>query len=155
MPSPGFGSPRAVYGLTRSGVKPILIRTEKELLAVDVKTEAAVLMSGLGGRSRVRLLTLATEKKIPVLYVKDVSAKITELKNAVAYRSKSSKDLRKKKQDRESEQKLKSEKSKEEKQAKAAASSDAAKKKAAGAAKTGAVKVETEKVQPVTGEEKQ
>lgn len=147
MPTPGFGSPKAVFGLHRSGVKPVVVRTERELLAIDVKSEAAVLMSTLGGRSRVRLLSLATEKKIPVLFVKDVPAKVAELKKAVAARSSLSKQLKKKKQDRENEQKLKSEKSKEEKQAKSDTS--AAKKKAA----SSAVKAETPKAD--VGAEKQ
>ncbi len=153
MPTPGFGSPKAVFGLHRSGVKPVVVRTEKELLAIDVKTEAAVLMSTLGGRSRVRLLTLATEKKIPVLFVKDAAAKVVELKKAVAARSSLSKQLKKKKQDRENEQKLKSEKSKEEKQAKSAEASAAKKKTATNGAKADVAKAETPKAD--VGAEKQ
>lgn len=120
MPTPGYGSPKAVFGLQRSGVKAVVVNTAAELLRVNVKSEAAVLASGLGGRKRIVLLTLAVEKKIPVLFVKDVAAKVSLLQSVVKERAQMSTLKKKHKQDAQSDQKLKSEK-------KAKEASDAAK----------------------------
>ncbi len=111
MPTPGYGSPKAVHGLTRLGVKPVVVHTVRELLAIDVSTESALLAAGIGGRSRVILLKLAVEKKIPILNVKNPTERILAIENAVKDRAAGARAKRKLKEDnKEEQQKLKQEK---------------------------------------------
>ncbi|RME52817.1 50S ribosomal protein L32e [Candidatus Woesearchaeota archaeon] len=66
-PESGWRSPVAVRGLSREGLLPVLVSTEKMLLALDPKTEGAVVAASVGDRKRKKLLSLAEEKGIRVL----------------------------------------------------------------------------------------
>lgn len=87
MPTPGYGSPKEVHGLHPSGRKPVLVRTVSELLAVDIKTQGAILASRLGGKKRSELLKVASEKKVPLLNVKDAAKKLGDLQAAFTART--------------------------------------------------------------------
>lgn len=69
----GFGSPRAVRGLHSSGLEKVLVHNTRELLIVDPQYQGAVIASGVGNKKRLSLLTLAQQKKIRILNVKDVA----------------------------------------------------------------------------------
>lgn len=84
----GYGSPKAVRGLHPSGLEEVLVHNSVELLSLNPVQQGAVLSSGLGGRKKLSLLTLATEKRIPVLNVKDAALAAEELKKAFAARVK-------------------------------------------------------------------
>ncbi len=79
IPSPGYGSPKAVFGLHTSGLLPVVVCNEKELLALDKRKEGAVLSSNLGNRKRLALLKLSQEKGFPLLNVKDNNALIQKI----------------------------------------------------------------------------
>ncbi len=77
--SPGWGSPRAVEGLTREGLVPVRVATLAELAAIDPKRDAAVLMGTLGAKKREQLLKEAKARKILVVNVKDVDAALVRI----------------------------------------------------------------------------
>ncbi len=87
MPTPGYGSPKEVHGLHPTGRRPVLVHTLAELTALDTKVEGAILASGLGGKKRTELLKTASEKKIPLLNVKDVAKKLSDLQTAFGART--------------------------------------------------------------------
>lgn len=63
----GYRSPAAVRGLVPSGFLPILVRTPRDLEAIDGKTEAAVIVRTLGTRRRLVLEEEARRLGIRVL----------------------------------------------------------------------------------------
>ena len=117
----GYGSPKAVRGLHSSGLETVLVHNTTELLSLDPVSQGAVLASGLGGKKKLAMLTLANEKKIPVLNVKDSEVAAEEIKTKFTARVKARQEklqVKTKKQEEkakkaEAEKKKKEEKEKE------------------------------------------
>jgi large subunit ribosomal protein L32e len=63
----GYRSPAGVRGLTPSGFRPVLVRTERDLDALDAAREAAVIARTVGTRRRLTLEDVARRKGIHVL----------------------------------------------------------------------------------------
>ena len=63
----GYRSPAAVRGLVPSGFRPILVRTTRDLEAIDGKTQAAIIARTLGTRRRLVLEEAARKLGIHVL----------------------------------------------------------------------------------------
>jgi len=63
-PGPGYGSPRSVAGLGRSGLKEVMISTPAQISKLDPKKEA-VLISGSVGKAK-RALIIGQAKKLGV-----------------------------------------------------------------------------------------
>ncbi len=88
QPHPGYGSPREVRGLDRSGLRPQIVHNEKELNVLDPLVCGAVVASTVGAKKRVSLLKLAQQKKITVLSTKNVATTVAEMTQAFALRQK-------------------------------------------------------------------
>jgi large subunit ribosomal protein L32e len=65
--SVGYRSPARVRGLVPSGFRPILVRTETELDALDGRTQAAIIARTVGTRRRLVLEEAARKLGIRVL----------------------------------------------------------------------------------------
>src|SRR3989344_1821045 len=102
LPTPGYGSPRKVYGLDPSGLRPVLVFTEEQLLSLTPK-EGAVIPSTVGNKKKVSLLTKAQEKKIRVLNVKDVAASLEKINKAFEERKRVKREKKKVKETKEEE----------------------------------------------------
>lgn len=63
----GFGSPRLTRGLTPSGFRPCIVRTPKELDALDAQRDAALIARTVGTRQRLVLEERARERGVHVL----------------------------------------------------------------------------------------
>lgn len=63
----GYGSPRAVKGLTQAGYKPIRISNPKELEKIDPKKEVVIIASGVGKKKRIEIVKKADNLKIKIL----------------------------------------------------------------------------------------
>ena len=63
----GYRSPARVRGLVPSGFRPILVRTDRDLEAIDAKLEAAVIARTIGTRRRLVLEETARKLGIRVL----------------------------------------------------------------------------------------
>ncbi len=145
LPTPGYGAPAEVRGMHRSGLMPVVVATEKQLFALNPAHQGAVLASKLGARKRVVLMTLASQKNISLLNVKDAKVVVDKIAADLARRRKarSTRSSSKVKKDEEKRR------SAEEK--KASDKKEAADKKA-GSAKTDAAradKTQDTKVQDV------
>ena len=66
-PSPGYGSPKSVRGLTRHGYREVRVSNPKELARLDPKKDAALISSTVGSRKRQDILKKAGELDIHVL----------------------------------------------------------------------------------------
>ena len=63
----GYRSPARVRGLVPSGFRPVLVRTDRDLEAIDAKVEAAVIARTVGTRRRLVLEEAARKLGIRVL----------------------------------------------------------------------------------------
>lgn len=65
-PSTGFGSPKAVKGMTKQGFIPVHISNVEELRKVDSKKEIAIIRSSVGKKKRMEIVQEAEKLKIKV-----------------------------------------------------------------------------------------
>ncbi len=63
----GYRSPARVRGLVPSGFRPVIVRTDRDLEAIDAKLEAAVIARTVGTRRRLVLEEAARKLGIRVL----------------------------------------------------------------------------------------
>ncbi|MFH0956841.1 MAG: 50S ribosomal protein L32e [Candidatus Aenigmatarchaeota archaeon] len=66
VPSLGYGSPRAVKGLSANGKNPILVSSVKDLSMLDPKKDVAVIKSPVGKKKRMEIAAEAEKLKIEV-----------------------------------------------------------------------------------------
>ncbi|MBW2978142.1 50S ribosomal protein L32e, partial [Candidatus Woesearchaeota archaeon] len=70
-PSPGYGSPRKVKNLHKSGLNTMLVASIKNLEKINPETDGIILSSTLGLRKKIEIIKKAIEKKIKILNIKD------------------------------------------------------------------------------------
>jgi len=99
----GYGSPREVKYLHKSGLLPVVVCNLAELAAIDKAKQAAVISATVGTKKKVELVKKA----------KELSIKIINIKNADDYLNKVNEQLKKKKQAKEKTAKTKEAKKKE------------------------------------------
>lgn len=118
----GYGTPRAVRGLHSSGLRKVIVHNTKELVKVNPAEEGAVLASGIGRKKLLELITLAIEKKIRLLSVKDAAKKASLIKESFEARKKSRKEkiVLKGKKEEEKKKKVEEKKKKDEEEKKTA-----------------------------------
>jgi large subunit ribosomal protein L32e len=63
----GFGSPRGTRGLTPSGFRPVVVHTPRDLEALDVARDAAIIARTVGTRKRLVLEEAARRRGVHVL----------------------------------------------------------------------------------------
>ena len=69
--SRGFGSPAEVKGLSREGLRPILLSDPKKMASINPAEEGIIIRAGTGLKKRIAILKEALARKIKVLNVKD------------------------------------------------------------------------------------
>jgi large subunit ribosomal protein L32e len=115
-PTTGYGSPSAVRGFDKSGLKPVIVSNSAELLNIQ-KGQGALISSVVGNRKRLSLVEEALKKNIPVINIKDLKAFIEKTKKEFEERVQRRKDkLSKKKKEpkKEAKKEVKKEVKKEE-----------------------------------------
>lgn len=100
MPEVGYGSPKAVRGLNRNGLKEVLVYKVSDLENIDTKTDAAVIAKTVGGRKRLDIIKAAKDKNIAIANVKDLDAQIKKLTKEPAKKEKTTKKVAAKKEDK-------------------------------------------------------
>lgn len=91
----GYGSPKAVYGLDSSGLKPVIVSTEKELPSIK-KEETVIISSKVSQKKKSILLKKIKELQLAVSNIKDID-KYLELVSANMKERKDKKEQRDKK----------------------------------------------------------
>lgn len=113
--SRGFGSPKEVKGLSREGLKPVLVGNEKQLKSIDASKEGIIILH-IGLKNKISILKEAVAKKINVLNMKDPSAYLKKAEEefkkrkdtkatADELKKKKKEDLKKKAEEKEKEAK--------------------------------------------------
>ncbi len=65
--SVGFGSPRAIRGLTPGGFRPVRVENARRMEGLNPKRDAAIIAHGVGVRKRLVLEELARRRGLKVL----------------------------------------------------------------------------------------
>ncbi|MBU1644474.1 MAG: hypothetical protein KJ598_04930 [Nanoarchaeota archaeon] len=119
MPSPGYGMPKEIKGLHKSGLEMVVVHNSKGLEALDAGKQGALIGSTVGQKKKLELLKLAKSKKITVLNVKDVNAQVEEIQKSFEKRTESRKkrqiELTKKEEEKKKKAEEKKKKDEEEK----------------------------------------
>ena len=124
-PEVGFGSPRAVKGLSRDGYEAISISSIEDIKKItDVKKQAAVIASSVGKRKRLDIISALSDQKIKILnlsqdYADKIKKELEQRKKLKESREKKKlavkKELEKKAKQKEKEETENKEESSEEK----------------------------------------
>ena len=96
----GYGSPKAVYGLTREGLTQNVISSVNELASLDPKKDGIIISRTLGNRKKVDVIKAATEKKFVVLNI-DVEKFSKAIEAELKEKESRQKSIAKKREDKE------------------------------------------------------
>jgi len=112
--STGFGSPRAVHGLSREGLKQIIVHNSSELASLNPKSDGIIVARTLGDRKRSIIIKEASDKGFTLLNI-TVENFTKKLKEKAAIKSEHKKSFDKKKQEKSAAKKRQEKKKAEEK----------------------------------------
>lgn len=104
--SSGYRTPKEVRGLSKEGLKVVMIHNEDELNKIDNKKEGAIISSNIGLRNKIPLLKKAKEKGINVLNInvdEYLGIKEEEIKKRLEKKESKDKKKEKKKEERKEE----------------------------------------------------
>ncbi len=103
----GFKSPSEVRGLTKSGLKPVLVVNKSQLNSMD-KSCGVIISSCVGKKNKIEIINEANKKGIAVLNYKDANEVVKKLNNEFKERkSYREKLLRSRKEKKESKKEAK------------------------------------------------
>jgi len=111
----GYGSPREVKYLHRSGLMPVVVCTIAELSVLDKSKQAAVISRRAGTRKKVDLVNKAKEMDVKIINVKDADAFLKKIQDQIKKKKekkeKTAKDkaAKKKEKEKKAEEKAKKE----------------------------------------------
>lgn len=114
-PSMGWGSPKKVKGLHKSGLKSIIIHSIKEIEKLNPTKEGIVIASDVGMKKRISLINKAKEKDIRILNIKNVQEYIENIAQKLKKRKKEREGAKKRKEKVEKKKKEKAKDKLEEK----------------------------------------
>lgn len=102
----GYGSPNAVRGFHKDGLRPIVVCSIKDLDNIDIKSEGVMISSVTGTKKRVEIVKISREKGITVLNIKDIEQYLRNVEDDLKKR----KDIKSKKQEEKTKKKKEIEK---------------------------------------------
>ncbi|MFC1801126.1 50S ribosomal protein L32e [Nanoarchaeota archaeon] len=108
----GFGSPKAVKRMHKSGLMPVLVYALTDLKKIRPDKEGIVIGQTVGKRKKLELIKKADELKIKVLNVRDTAKYTEEVTNDLAERKKTKTEKLAKKAKKKAETKPKKEEKK-------------------------------------------
>ncbi|MBS3116182.1 50S ribosomal protein L32e [Candidatus Woesearchaeota archaeon] len=112
MPTPGYGSPKVVYGLHPSGLQMVVVSNEKDLEKIDAAQQGVIIAKTVGMRKRTALLEAVQRRKIKVLNCKDIVQELEAIRTKLKVRQEAKKQLEEQKNKKETEKKKKAEEKK-------------------------------------------
>jgi len=108
--STGFSAPKKVRGLHRSGLKPILVDSLKDISRIKKENDGAVIGSAVGLKKRYEIVKKLKEKEIKILNIKDVEKYLKKIEDGLNLRKDRKKKLKEKKEKKKGEKEKKEEK---------------------------------------------
>jgi len=110
---PGYGSPRAVYGLHHSGLEIIRVSSEKCIREVNKEKQGIVVASAVGLRKKIELIKKAKVLGINILNIKDIDSFLKNAEEEIKKRKEGKDAKLKKKKEKESAKKTPAKKKEE------------------------------------------
>lgn len=104
-PSPGYGSPKLVRGLTRAGLREVLVFNVHDLSKIT-KDDIVVISGNIGTRKKIEILKKIKELKLKVKNFKDVDGFLKKIEEKEAQKKKE-KETKKEKKKKAKEEALK------------------------------------------------
>ncbi len=108
--STGFGAPKKVKGLDRSGLKHVLINSLSDVSRIKKEIEGVVIGKGVGLKKRYSIVKKLKELQIAVLNIKDVEKYLKKVEDGLNVRKEKKKKLKEKKEKKKEEKPKKEEK---------------------------------------------
>ena len=112
-PSKGYRSPESVRGLSRNGLKQVLVYNIEQLNKIDNKTEGIIIAAAVGTKKKILIVKKAQEMNVTILnmknpqeFVKNVEDKIQQKKTKKQEKDKQ-KETKKKEKEKKAEEKEK------------------------------------------------
>lgn len=99
----GYGSPKLVRGLSKDGLKKVIVSSIKDLEGID-KKEGIVISKTVGDRKRKEILTKAKELSLTVLNM-DIDKKLKSIDDNMEVRKAKKKKREKKQADKKAKEK--------------------------------------------------
>lgn len=103
---PGYGSPKEVKGMDRSGLYPVRVESIKILEKINKEKQGIIIKSCVGKKKKVDIINKAKELNIKILNIKDSEKYLSDIEVEM----KSRKDERTKKKKLKEDKKVKEEK---------------------------------------------
>ena len=108
----GFGSPREVRGLMRSGHEPVYVFNEADVAKVNPKKQIAIVGGSVGARKRLAIVAEAQKKGIGIWNM-DVKTYHDDVKKGMDERKKTHKNMLTRREKKQKEEKKAPKKAKE------------------------------------------
>ncbi|MFH1316101.1 MAG: 50S ribosomal protein L32e [Candidatus Woesearchaeota archaeon] len=106
-PSKGYKSPKAVKGLSKEGLKKILVYTINDIDRINNKEEGIIISKRVGNKKRIEIIKKANEKKINVLNIKNPLEYVKNVEDNLKNKKESKKKDKDKKEEKEKEKEKK------------------------------------------------
>lgn len=116
--SVGYKSPRIVKGFDKSGLEIINITNIKLLESIEPKTQGIVISGNIGQKKKVEIITLALEKTITILNIKDPKQYLIDVEQKLSKKKEQKNKIKKDKNKKEEEKKKAAEEKEKKKQEK-------------------------------------
>jgi large subunit ribosomal protein L32e len=113
-PEPGFGSPKAVYGLSKEGLQYVNIATVKEVGSIDKQKQGIVISSSVGKKNRIQIIKKALELNIKILNLKEPQKYVEKIEKEMQEKAEKKKSKVEKKEKKEKDKEKKAEKKEKE-----------------------------------------
>ena len=108
--STGFGAPKKVRCLDKSGLNPVLINSFNDINKIKKEKEGAVIGKSVGLKKRYGIVKKLKELQIAVLNIKDVEKYLKKVEDGLNARKEKKKKLKEKKEKKKEEKPKKEEK---------------------------------------------
>lgn len=96
--STGFSAPKKVRGLHKSGLKPVLVNSLKDIGKMKKEVEGAVIGHNVGLKKKQELLKKLKETELKVLNIKDIDIYLKKVEDELKAKKEKKKELREKKE---------------------------------------------------------
>lgn len=101
----GYGSPKEVRGLDRSGLERVIVENKNQIERIDPKKQGIVISSKVGLKKRLEIIKTASEKKVIILNIKDTAKYQKDAEDRMKEKKEKKEKRKKKKEDKEKKKK--------------------------------------------------
>ena len=101
--SKGWKSPKAVRGLDKTGLQPIMVQTLNQLKNIDKESQSIILSSGVGRKKKIDIINEALKLNLEIINF-DAKAYLEKVEQEMAVKKASKEEKEKKKEENKTKQ---------------------------------------------------